>query len=116
MSAMGQQNMITTYETGVPVRRLYLTNDIGPIHRQIIAAGDVKYLLTDQRFTRFLPTVGHYFDRGEESFVGIRTSPLDPLLLSKFDRLPEVHRVFDSGNIQIYDVSGLASTEGAANP
>ena len=43
-------------------------------------------------------------------------SPLDPLLLSKFDRLPEVHRVFDGGSIQIYDISGLASTDVAANP
>ena len=55
MSAYGQQNLITTYETGVPVRRLYLTNEIGPIHRQIIAAGDIKYLLADQRLTTGLP-------------------------------------------------------------
>ncbi len=116
MSAYGQQNLITTYETGVPVRRLYLTNEIGPIHRQIIAAGDIKYLLADQRLTTGLPVVGHYFDRGEELFVGIRQSALDPLLLSKFDRLPEVHRVFDGGSIQLYDISGLASTDVAANP
>jgi hypothetical protein len=75
--------------------------------------GRIEYLLADQRLTTGLPVVGHYFDRGEESFVGRRQTPLDPLLLSKFDRLPEVHRVFDSGNIQLYDISRLATPTGS---
>ena len=116
MSAYGQQTLITTYETGVPVRRLYLTPEIGPVHRDIVRIGEIEYLVADQRLTTGLPVVGHYFDRGEESFVGRRESPLDPLLLSKFDNLPEVHRVFDSGNIQIYDVSALAAPLPATTP
>jgi hypothetical protein len=109
MSAYGLQTMIITYETRLPVRRLYLTAEIGPIHRDIVRDGDIRYLVADRRLTTGLPVVGHYFDRGEEAFVGRRQTPLDPLLLSKFDRLPEVHRVFDSGNIQIYDVRALAA-------
>jgi hypothetical protein len=53
--------------------------------------------------------VGHYFDRGEESLVGLRVSPLDPELLDKFDHMPGVSRVFDSGNIRIYNISGIAT-------
>jgi hypothetical protein len=109
MSAYGQQNLIITYETRLPVRRLYLTTEIGPIHREIIRDGAIKYLVADHRLTTGLPVVGHYFDRGEESSIGQRDTPLDPILLSKFDRLPEVSRIFDSGNIRIYDVSGLAN-------
>jgi hypothetical protein len=116
MSAYGLQNLVTTYETDVPVRRLYITPEIGPVHRQIIAEGHIQYLLTDQRLTTALPVVGHYFDRGEEVFIGRRQTPLDPVLLSKFDRLPEVHRVFDSGNIQLYDVSGLAAAPSSGEP
>ncbi len=115
MSAYGLQTLVTTYETSIPVRRLYLTPEIGPIHRQIIADGQIRYLVADQRLTTGLPVVGHYFDRGEEAFIGRRQNPLDPLLLSKFDLLPEVNRVFDSGNIQIYEVSGLAAPSAANN-
>ena len=32
---------------------------------------------------------------------------LDPAILAKFDRQPDASRVFDSGNIQLYDVTGL---------
>jgi len=107
MSAYGEQDMVTTYASGLAVRRLYLTREIQPVHRQIVRDGDIQYLVADQRLTTALPVVGHYFDRGEEDVVGQRTTPLDPLLLSKFDQLPEVSRVFDSGNIQIYDVHAL---------
>jgi hypothetical protein len=105
MSAYGQQTLITTYETSLPVRRLYLSPEIGPIHREIVAAGEIRYLVADRRLTTALPVVGHYFDRGEEA-SGRRQTPLDPVLLDKFDLLP-VHRVFDSGNIRIYDISAL---------
>jgi len=118
MSAYGSQTMITTttYQTRLPVRRLYLATEIGTIQREIIRLGQIQYLVTDQRLTTEFPVVGHYFDRGEESIVGQRQTPLDPLLLSKFDRLPEVHRIFDSGNIQIYDVSGLALPAAVDSP
>jgi len=109
MSAYGQQSMITTYETRLPVRRLYLTQEIEPVHRDIVRAGGIEYLVADRRLTTALPVVGHYFDRGEEAIVGRRAVPLDPVLLDKFDRLPEVNRIFDSGNIRIYDISGLAA-------
>jgi len=107
MSAYGEQNMVTTYASGLAVRRLFLTRAIEPIHRQIVRDGDIQYLVADQRLTTGLPVVGHYFDRGEENVVGQRTTPLDAELLSKFDQLPEVSRVFDSGNIQIYDIRAL---------
>jgi hypothetical protein len=109
MSAYGLQTMIITYETRLPVRRLYLTPEIGSVHRGIVRDGGIQYLVADRRLTTGLPVVGHYFDRGEESFVGRREAPLDPVLLDKFDRLPQVSRVFDSGNIRIYDIRALAA-------
>lgn len=109
LSTYGDQQLITTYETGLAFRRLYLTRQIEAVHREIVRDGQIQYLVADRRLTTALPVVGHYFDRGEESVVGRRITPLDPELLDKFDRLPEVSRVFDSGNIQIYDISGLAA-------
>jgi hypothetical protein len=108
MATYGQQTMVTTYETGFPLRRLYLEPEIGPAHRRIIAEGHIKYLLVDRRMTRGLPAVGIYIDRGEEALISHDT-PLDPEFLDKFDRLAGVHRIFDSGDIQIYDISALAA-------
>jgi hypothetical protein len=111
MTTYGGQVLITTYETRLPVRRLYLEPEIGPAHRAILRDGGIRYLLVDRRLTTGLPMVGVYFDRGEEAAYGRHETPLDPVLLAKFDRLPEVHRVFDSGNVQIYDVAALAAED-----
>ncbi|MGH9422138.1 MAG: hypothetical protein ACRD3J_19330, partial [Thermoanaerobaculia bacterium] len=109
LSTYGQQTIVTSYATGVPVNQLFFAPQIGDAERQIVQAGQVRYLLADQRLTTALPTVGHYFDSGEETLVGPRVSPLDPELLDKFDDTPDVSRVFDSGDIRIYDISGLGS-------
>ena len=109
LATYGGQSIVTTYESSVPVRWLYLSPTLGERERRIVAQGDVQYLVADRRLTTALPVVGHYFDRGEESIVGTWTTPLNPDLLDKFDRAPEVSRVFDGGDIQIYDLSGLAA-------
>jgi len=111
LSAYGEQDIISTYQTGLAVRRLYLSTDILPNDRAIVRDGGIRYLLADQRLTTGLPMVGHYFDRGEEFVVGVHTEPLNPLFLSKFDNQPEVSRVFDSGNIQIYDIGALGNPQ-----
>ncbi|MEP7377989.1 MAG: hypothetical protein ABI725_00345 [Chloroflexota bacterium] len=108
MATYGHQTVVTSYETGFPIRRLYLEPEIGPAHRRIIAEGRVKYLLVDRRMTTAPPAVGVYIDRGEEAFISHDTA-LDPEFLDKFDRLAGVHRIFDSGDIQIYDISALAA-------
>ena len=106
-SSYGQQEMVTTYETRLPIRRLFLTPGIGPVERQIVRDGGIRYLLIDRRLSTGLPVVGHYFDRGDAQLRS-QTRPIDPLLLAKWDGDPYVSRVFDSGNIQLYDVSVLA--------
>jgi hypothetical protein len=35
------------------------------------------------------------------------TAPLDPAALAKFDLLPGASRVFDSGDIQVFDVRSI---------
>ncbi|HYI21484.1 MAG TPA: hypothetical protein VEX62_02505, partial [Candidatus Limnocylindrales bacterium] len=107
MSTYGEQELVTTYETRLPVRRLYLAEEIGAAQRQIVRQGEILYLVVDRRLSTGLPVVGHYFDRGEREILGPGRDPLDPQILAKFDLEPEVSRIFDSGNIQIYDVEAL---------
>ena len=108
MSTYGQQEVVTTYETRLPVRRLYLAEEIGPVQRQIVSQGGIEYLVVDRRLSTGLPVVGHYFDRGERRILGDVNTPLDPHILAKWDSEADVSRIFDSGDIQLYDVTALA--------
>ncbi len=110
MSTYGQQEMVTTYETRLPIRRLYLTPDVGPVQRQIVRDGGIRYLVIDRRLSTGPPAVGHYFDRGEGRLRQSLDEPIEAELLAKWDAQLDISRVYDSGNIQLYDVSGLAAT------
>ena len=108
MATYGDQELVTTYETRLPVRRLYLAETIGPVQHQIVTDGGIQYLVVDRRLSTGLAVVGHYFDRGEKRMLGFRPKPLDPQILAKWDGDPAVSRIYDSGNIQLYDVTALA--------
>jgi hypothetical protein len=108
MADYGQQKIVSTYETKIPVRRLYLAAGVGKQQREIVTEGNIRYLVVDRRLSTAPPVVGNYFDRGEGRLTGGSDTPLDPAILAKWDQQPDVSRLFDSGNIQVYDVSALA--------
>jgi hypothetical protein len=108
MADYGQQKIVSTYETKIPVRRLYLAAGVGREQREIVTEGKIRYLVVDRRLSSTPPVVGNYFDRGEGRLTGGSDEALDPAILAKWDQQPDVSRVFDSGDIQLYDVSGLA--------
>jgi hypothetical protein len=106
MATFGGQEMITTYETRLPVRRLFLGRE-GPVAREIVAEGRIQYLVIDRRLSSGPPTIGYYFDRGERRLLGDASRALDPQLLGQWDGQGDVSRVFDSGDIQLYDVTAF---------
>jgi hypothetical protein len=63
----------------------------------------VQYVLVDQRLSRSLPVSGTYFPG--KATTG--THPIPIADLTKFNHLPGVARIYDSGNIVIYDLQGL---------
>jgi len=67
----------------------------------------IRYLLVDRRLATGLPKQGYYFDPWEERPPeGVNW--LDESKLLKFDHVPGISRVFDSGNVVIYDVGALS--------
>jgi hypothetical protein len=60
------------------------------------------------RMTKAMPRMGIYFERGEAD--DIHAAPPDPAALLKFNRVPQVSRLFDNGYIMIYDVADLVTT------
>src|SRR5436309_15896572 len=71
------------------------------------------YIAVDTRDSRCLPRYGFYFDSFE--FLDVRRAvslgellPLDDL--KKFDQMPALRRVYDNGDIVLYQNDGLAES------
>jgi hypothetical protein len=64
----------------------------------------VHYILVDRRLAEALPASGQYFP--VDPNAGRYSHPLPPGDLAKFNRVPGIARVYDSGNIVIYDLAG----------
>lgn len=70
-------------------------------HLQGLAEGQqVQYVETDNRLTKSLPPAGTYFP-GETAFD---TKTIAQAALDKFDHIQGVSRIYDDGNIVIYDL------------
>lgn len=108
MSSRGGQFPLT----GLKARPLYpiafATTLDAPAVALLRAAG-VRYLVIDQRLTTTLPKLGIYFENSEPGAYQ-HTSPLPRAAVTKYDAAPELRRVFDSGDIAIYD-TGAPSHE-----
>jgi hypothetical protein len=64
-------------------------------------------LVVDYRLTRSLPWLGIYYDNGEPGAYAHRR-PIPTAAFAKFDRMQGASRVFDSGNIVIFDIKDVA--------
>jgi len=71
-----------------------------------VQAQSIGYVLVDRRLSEMLPVSGQYFP--VDPNVGKYTRPLPLAGLTKFNHVPGVARVYDSGNIVIYDLKGSA--------
>jgi hypothetical protein len=107
LGSVGQQHMVTAAGDRVNLRPVFFADELGPTEQRLLEVGKVRYVLVDRRLSSALPLVGVYTERGERR-GGRLTEPIDPAALGKYDTVRGVSRLYDSGNIQIYDVSGLS--------
>ena len=81
-----------------------------PLSRQPLAqqvqAQSLGYVLVDRRLSEMLPASGQYFP--VDPNAGKYTRPLPLADLTKFNQVPGLARIYDSGNIVIYDLMGSA--------
>lgn len=108
MGSYGRQSPITSYGNQLQVSLLFLSPTLGDEERDIIHQGDITYAVVDQRLSASLPTLGIYFERGEPRSAEQRKHALDIKAIEKFDQLRGVGRVFDSGNLVVYDLQELS--------
>lgn len=106
MGSYGGQRMIVNLTDKISISGIFLSYELSPSHYRIIREQRIRYLLIDRRITTVLPTLGFYFEEWEQLIVPYRP-PVHISPLEKFDYMSGVSRIFDSGDIVIYDVGGL---------
>jgi len=103
----GNDPMVGTYGYQNPVLGdafLYTAPTYSASVEQEVFQQQIHYALVDLRLTRLLPASGEYFALDPNS--GTYTRPLPLVDMTKFNRIPGVARIFDSGDIVIYDLYG----------
>jgi hypothetical protein len=104
-----------------PVAQVFTSLHFGSGVIAILQEDKIQYLVVDHRLSTSLPYVGTYFNLPVSGGEQI-TRPIDPTALAKFDGVQNVSRIFDSGDIVIYNVeaisneSSIPSTPGPSNP
>lgn len=106
MVVYGQQYQVTLSEDWIQIPEIFFTSWIGPEEGFILWEGQVEYLVVDQRLSTSLPYLGFYFEQSETGAFQY-TEPIDLAVLTKFDKMENVSRVYDNGNIRIYQVREL---------
>ena len=86
---------------------LYTSPRFTPLVAQMIRAESVRYLLVDIRLSRQLPPDGGYFPNSAHVRY---LHPIPAANLRKFNHVPGVSRLYDSGDIVIYDLGGVLNS------
>lgn len=106
MSAYGDQRIVTSLDDNIDESLVFFSSGFGFNERTNLRRAKVRYLLVDLRLSTGLPTYGFYFEPIELGAYK-HSTPINREALTKFDIIPQINRVFDSGDIVLYDVGGL---------
>jgi hypothetical protein len=119
LEALGPGNRFATDEGDLPVvgsygdqatvgddADLYISPTFTLAAAYLVQAQSIKYVLVDQRLSEMLPASGQYFPVDPNASKYTRPLPLADL--TKFDDVPGVARIYDSGDIVVYDLQGSA--------
>ncbi len=104
----GSYTVLGSYGDQNPVLNdafLYTSPRFSKAAAQQVQAAAIRYVLVDLRMARELPASGQYFP-GLDPGAGHYTHPLSIAGLVKFSRIRGVSRIYDSGDIVIYDLWG----------
>jgi hypothetical protein len=106
MATYGHQRVVTSPQDRVDASPLFLLSHFNSGDASILKRGNIRYLVVDMRISQYLPLFGFYYTEYETDAFKHKT-PLNPQVLTKFDTVPGVNKIFSSGDIVIYDMEGV---------
>jgi hypothetical protein len=104
---IGSYPVLGSYGDQDPIRGvayLYRSPRYGSTQMARAMAQQIRYIWVDRRLSQSLPASGQYFP--VDPRAGKYRHPLPAADLSKFAAMPQFARIYDSGNIAIYDRTG----------
>jgi hypothetical protein len=107
MLTYGNQRPVTSLADGVDPTPIFFSRRFTADDRRLLRLGGMDYLVVDYRLTRALPWLGYYYD-GFEPGAFKHRRPIPTAAYAKFDGTWRISRVFDSGDIAIFDVRRVA--------
>jgi hypothetical protein len=106
LGSIGLQFPVTSANEHVGTAYVMFARTLGPDQIDVMRQANVRYVIVDLRLSTDVPSYPFYFEQAEPD-AGAHTTPIPIEALTKFEGRPGVLRVYDSGNIRIYDVQGL---------
>lgn len=107
MGSYGRQFPLRSL-TDIQTAPVLFSLSLGEWEYQIINQTEAEYMVVDYRLTWGVPELGIFVEVGEPNGMN-HVEPLSPVSLDKFDTLSGVSRIYDAGNIVIYDIEALAN-------
>ena len=108
MGTYGHQQIATRIATQIDLSPVFLAAQLGPKELALLRQAHIHYLVVDLRLSQALPLLGFYYEQSEQNAFH-HAVPVSITALAKFHHLPNVDRIFDSGDIIIYDVKRVSS-------
>jgi hypothetical protein len=108
--AYGEQHALVGRQEGV--KSIFEESNLQAWQIELLRAAHVAYLAVDRRLAGGDNMTGYFFDLGRDGAPAAELLPFE--VYAKFDLLPEVSRIFDSGDLVLYDIR--AWIDDAARP
>jgi Dolichyl-phosphate-mannose-protein mannosyltransferase len=83
---------------------------LGPSHIDTLRQGGVRYVIVDLRLAQDVPVYAYVFEQAEPD-GGRHTTPMPLEALLKWDTLPGVRRIYDSGDLIVYDIQAYLDAQ-----
>ena len=105
----GDRNMTTLLGTvGAqdpvhPGAALFYESAPSPSSQELVKTNAIRFLAVDTRLSGSVPLSGSYFDN--DPYSNDLTEPISALKLMKFDQVEGISRLYDNGDVRLYDLS-----------
>lgn len=111
MDTYGDQDIVTHLADNIDITPIFFSGRFDSKDLSLLRQARVHYLVIDLRLSTSLPLLGYYYEVTEPGAFH-HAGPMDRAALTKFNSVPQINRLFDNGDIVIYDTGVLLNGSG----
>jgi hypothetical protein len=105
LGSIGLEDPVTSANSHLGTAYVMYAQTLDPTLIGILRQGGIRYVVVDLRLARDVPVYAYVFEQAEPG-AGNHTTPMPLAVLQKWDVLPGVRRIYDSGDLIVYDIQG----------